>query len=234
MTPEGTEARRYLRSQRYGVLSTLSKKLDGYPFGSMVPFVLDHAARPVIYISRLAEHTKNIDADPRASLLVHEPVADAQAAARLTLVGDAVRLSDNLDALRARYLSYFPDAARLFALGDFAFYRITPLRLRYIGGFGAIHWISAEGYTPPANRLAEQEAEIVAHMNADHVQSLRAFCRHFGQVSAHDATMVAIDCDGFDARADGELLRFEFEQPITDAAEARRALVGMVPQHMRE
>jgi putative heme iron utilization protein len=84
MTHEGAEARRYLRRQRYGVLSTLSKKLDGYPFGSMVPFMLDHAARPVIYISRLAEHTKNIDADSRASLLVHEPAAEVQAAARST------------------------------------------------------------------------------------------------------------------------------------------------------
>jgi putative heme iron utilization protein len=109
------------------VLSTLSKKLGGYPFGSMVPFMLDHAARPVIYISR----------------------------------------------------------------------------------------------------LAEQKPEIVAHMNADHVRSLRAFCRHFRQVSAHDANMVGIDCDGFDARADGELLRFDFEQPATDAADARRALVSM-------
>lgn len=227
MNHEGAEARRYLRRQRYGVLSTLSKKLDGYPFGTMVPFMLDHAARPVIYISRLAEHTKNIDADPRASLFVHEPAADLQAAARLTLVGDGARVSDNLDALRARYLNYFPDAARLVALGDFAFYRIALLRLRYIGGFGAIHWISAEGYAPPANRLAQQEPEIVAHMNADHVPSLRAFCRHFRQVSAHDVNMVGIDCDGFDARADDKLLRFDFDQPVTDAADARRALVNM-------
>ena len=227
MTREGADARRYLRRQCYGVLSTLSKKLDGYPFGSMVPFMLDHAARPVMYISRLAEHTKNIDSDPRASLLVHEPTANVQAAARLTLVGDAVRVSDNLDALRARYLNYFPDATRLIALGDFAFYRIVPLRLRYIGGFGAIHWISGEDYAPPANQLAAQEPEIVAHMNADHAQSLRDFCRHFRQAPAHDATMVGIDCDGFDARADGGLLRFDFDQPITDGAEARGALIRM-------
>jgi hypothetical protein len=227
MTHEGTEARRFLRSRRCGVLSTLSKKLDGYPFGSMVPFILDQAARPVIYVSRLAEHTKNIDADPRASLLVHEPAANVQAAARLTLAGDAVRVSDNPDALRARYLNYFPDAARLIALGDFAFYRIVPLRLRYIGGFGAIHWISAEDYAPPANRLAEQEMEIVAHMNADHVQSLRDLCRHFRQAPTHDAIMVGIDCDGFDARAEGELLRFDFEQPVASAADARRALVAL-------
>jgi putative heme iron utilization protein len=227
MTVDGTKTRRYLRRQRYGVLSTLSKQLDGYPFGSIAQYVLDHAARPVMLISGRAEHTRNIDADPRVSLLVHEPVAAARSAARLTLVGDAARLSNDLDALHSRYLNYFPDAERLFALGDFAFYRIEPVTLRFIGGFGAIHWILAESYAPPANQLAEQELKIVADMNADHAHNLRAYCRHFKQVSTHDAVMVGIDCDGFDVRADGELLRFDFEQPVTAAASARRALAAL-------
>ncbi|HEV2007255.1 MAG TPA: pyridoxamine 5'-phosphate oxidase family protein, partial [Burkholderiales bacterium] len=90
---EGAAARRYLRSRRSGVLATISVKLDGYPFGSVVPFVLDHAACPVILISRLAEHTKNIGADPRVSLLVHDLTDDSQGAARVTLVGNAERIS---------------------------------------------------------------------------------------------------------------------------------------------
>ena len=76
---EGDTARRYLRRHHHGVLSTLSKKLGGHPFGSLVPFVLDHVARPAILVSRLAEHTANIDAEPRVSLLVHADAADAQA-----------------------------------------------------------------------------------------------------------------------------------------------------------
>ena len=76
------DARRLLRRQQHGVLSTLSKKLDGYPFGSVTPFVLDHQARPVILISTLAEHTKNIAADPRVSLLAHDTSTDIQANAR--------------------------------------------------------------------------------------------------------------------------------------------------------
>lgn len=226
---DGAEARAYLHRRRSGILSTLSRKLDGYPFGSVVPIVLDHAARPVILVSRLAEHTKNMEADPRASLLVADRSDDAQAGARLTLIGDAARAAEGLDALRARYLNYFPDAAQLLALGDFALYAIVPRHLRFIGGFGDIRWIPAEAYAPPATRLAEQEADILAHMNADYARDLRECCRHCHGKTVSEARMVGIDCDGFDVRADGVVLRFDFERPVADAAgvrEALRALAG--------
>jgi putative heme iron utilization protein len=225
----GPECRRYLRRHRHGLLSTISKKLGGHPFGSVTACVTDHAARPVILISRLAEHTKNIDADPRVSLLVRDADADAQAGARLTLVGNAVRTDDG-PAVQTRYVACVPDAARLLALGDFAFYRIEPLMLRYIGGFGAIHWIAAADYAPPANTMAEYEADIVAHMNADHAAALRDYCRHFKQKQPATVAMAAIDCDGFDVRADGELLRFDFDPPVVDAQMARAALVTMAKQ----
>lgn len=225
----GRAARYYLRARRHGALATISKKLDGYPFGSVAPYMLDHAARPVILISLLAEHTKNIDADPRVSLLVHEPVADVLAAARLTLVGNAARCNDE-ETTRTRYLNYFPDAAQLFELHDFSFYRIVPTALRYIGGFGEIHWISTEDYVPPANCLAEQEAKIIAHMNIDHARNLCDYCRHFKQRTTSLAIMIGIDCDGFDVRTDNEVLRFDFEQPVSDANEARQALVAMAHQ----
>jgi len=227
---EGSEARRYLRAHRHGALATISIKIAGYPFGSLVPFVLDHSAQPVVLVSRLAEHTKNIAADPRVSLLVHEPAADIQAATRLTLIGDAARVGDGLDALHARYVDYFPDAERLIALGDFSFFRIAPVMLRFIGGFGAIHWIPAASYAPPPNSLAEHEADLVAHLNAEHAHNLRDYCRHFKQMTARNVTAVGIDCDGFDARADGVLLRFDFEQTVADAAAARQALAAMTHQ----
>ena len=227
---DGFDARRYLRHHRHGVLSTLSKKLDGYPFGSLVPFVLDHAARPAILISRLAEHTKNIDADPRVSLLVHAESADAQAASRLTLVGNAARAGDGLAALEARYLRYVPAAERLLALGGFSFYCIEPVTLRFIGGFGDIQWISADSYAPPANTLAECETDIVAHMNTDHAATLRNCCCYFKQVDAATVTMVGVDCDGFDVRADDALLRLDFAAHVADAHDVRAALVSMAQQ----
>jgi len=220
---EASQARRYLRSHRAGVLSTLSVRLGGYPFGSIVPFVLDGQCRPVILISTLAEHTANLAADPRASLIVHDYAQDVQAGTRLTLVGDAQRLADPAP-VQALYLRFFPAAQELLALGDFSFWAVTPARLLFIRGFGRIHWIEASAFAPPPNRLAEVEEEIVAHMNGQHLDAIVACCRHVHAIAPRAAAMVGIDVDGFDVRADGRLLRFDFDAPVTNAAKARAAL----------
>jgi putative heme iron utilization protein len=222
----GQDARRYLRAHRSGVLSTLSVKLGGYPFGSIVPFVLDRDCRPVILISALAEHTRNLAADPRASLIVHDYADEVQAGARLTLAGDAGHLADDTP-VRDRYLRQFPAAQDLLALGDFSFWAIAPKRLLFIRGFGRIDWIDAAELAPPANTLAAAEGDIVAHMNADHAVALVDYCRHYHGLVPAAVEMTGIDCDGFDVRADGRLLRFEFPEVVTNAGKAREALVAM-------
>lgn len=228
MTP-GEEARRFLRGQHDGMLATLSLKLGGYPFGSVVPHMLDQQGRPIILISALAEHTKNIQHDPRVSLLANEPAEDIQASARLTLVGDAARMADQ-DSPKSRYLRYFPGAAQNLKLADFFFYRIEPRHIRFIGGFGAIHWVAPQEYVAPSNRLDEQEDGIVAHMNQDHAQSLRDYCHHYHGMQTLDAAMLGLDCDGFDVRADSRVLRFDFSAPVLDATGARQALAAMAQE----
>jgi putative heme iron utilization protein len=223
------EARRLLRKNRFGMLATLSKKFGGYPFGSITPYILDHEARPVILISTLAEHTKNIENDSRVSLLVHEAGDNVQAEARITVLGNCARMQDQ-EQVKTRYLSHFPNASGYFATHDFFFYRIKPLMIRYIGGFGEIHWIPEKDFTAPENKLSAEEGGILAHMNQDHAQNLRDYCRHYQGKKTKNAEMVGIDCDGFDVRAEGELLRFDFETPVLDAMQAREALVKMAKE----
>jgi putative heme iron utilization protein len=140
-----TEARDFLRSTQNGVLSTHSVRFEGYPFGSIAPFVLDENGNPLILISTLAEHTKNIVADPRVSLIAFDPAAaDMQAGARLTLLGEAMLADKQHGLLRDRYLARFPQAAQYFGMHDFLFYCIVVQQARFIGGFGKIHWISGE------------------------------------------------------------------------------------------
>lgn len=220
------EARRFTRSQHSGVLSTLSKRLEGFPFGSVAPFILDHGGRPVILISDIAEHTKNIVADPRVSLIVQPYSPDMQVNGRVTILGRATRLEEK-DRLAPRYLRFHPQAEAYFAMHDFQFYCIEPLRIRYIGGFGRIHWVEPAAYLCPDSPLAEQESEIVAHMNDDHGENLIAYCRHVHGVETTSATMLGIDPDGFDLRADSGELRFEFATPVNDAHQARQALVAL-------
>lgn len=227
MTP-AEEARKFLHSTRSAVLSTLSARLEGYPFGSIAPFVLDHDGNPLILISTIAEHTKNIQADARVSLIAFDPSAqDMQAGGRLTLIGDARPTPKDDAAVRERYLRYFPQAEQYFDMHDFLFHCINVKQARFIGGFGKIHWIAGDNLRPQPNQLAQQESAILGHMNADHADSLRAYCRHWHGVLPQSAAMLGIDTSGFDVRADDRVLRFDFDTPVTDAQSARIALVAM-------
>jgi putative heme iron utilization protein len=221
------EARQMLRAHRYGALSTLSKKFAGFPFGSITPYLVDHDGSLVILISGIAEHTKNILHDPRVSLITHDQRdAHIQTQGRITLLGNA-QLIANRDEIGARYLRYFPEAESYFQMHDFAFYRIRPIAIRYIGGFGKIHWVNIEQYSVPPYALIAQEADVVEHMNADHPDTMRNYCRHVHQREVLDVAMLGIDCDGFDMRADGEVLRINLAEPVTDAQQARAALVAL-------
>jgi putative heme iron utilization protein len=230
------EALQFLRTTQSGVLSTFSTKFAGYPFGSVAPFVLDHSGQPIILISTIAEHTQNIIANPKVSLLVFAGDEDLQSNARLTIIGEAKKINKEDADLRARYLRYLPQAAGYFDMHDFSFYRIKVAQIRYIAGFGKMGWIVGDTVlsSEPAEKsqLAAQETSIIEHMNADHVHSLIAYSKHFHNVSATHAEMLGIDADGFDAKVnieDGksEILRFNFEKPIHDAQSARMALVEM-------
>lgn len=220
------DARRWLRAHRHGLLSTHSKAVEGYPFGSVVPYVLDHEARPILLISRLAEHSKNLAADARTSLLIHETGSNVLAQARVALVGKAEPVT-NVDDVEARYTRYFPETAGYRTQLDFDFWRIVPVTLRAIAGFAKVHWLSREAYAPPSNTLAQDEAGIIEHMNTDHRDTLRDFF-HLQKLSAVESVhMVGIDCDGFDLMADNKPLRFDFDEPITDALSARATLLAL-------
>lgn len=219
------DARRWLRAHRHGLLSTHSLAVAGYPFGSVVPYVLDHAACPVMLISRLAEHTRNLAADGRVSLLIHEAGDDVQAQARVTLIGTAERVADPL-AIEPRHERYFPATRGYRTQLDFEFWRIVPVTLRVIAGFAKVHWVSREAYAPPPNSLADDEPGILEHMNHDHAHTLRDYCRQQNVTAGKTVVMAGIDCDGFDLNIDGRLARFEFDAVVTDAAAARAALIA--------
>jgi len=118
------QARELFRTLRSGVLSSHSTKLPGYPYGSALPYATDHAGRPVLLISHLAEHTHNVGADARASFLVADLGPDVQTSARATLLGNARQVVDA--ALEERYLRFFPEHARYLKIGGFAFWTIEP------------------------------------------------------------------------------------------------------------
>jgi hypothetical protein len=222
------EAKRFLFHSRKGILSTHSAKFEGYPFGSVAPFVLNHQGMPTILISSIAEHTKNIMQNAHVSLVVFENEEDLQANARLTLLATAEQTDKQNILMRARYLRYIPQATQYFEMHDFSFYTLHITHARYIAGFGKMGWIEGESMQIPTNPLFVEEPGILEHMNTDHTENLKAYCQHYYQISTQQVEMVGIDSLGFDVRAAPETtLRFNFETPISNAQEARTALVAM-------
>lgn len=221
----GRAARQAVRRHLSGVLSTHSKRFPGFPYGSAIPHVIDPQGCPVILISELAEHTHNVLADGRVSYLVSERGAQLQSAGRASLLGRAreIRRED----IQARYLRYQPEGERALGLGGFHFFRIEPQHVRFIEGFGGVHWITGAAYVAPQVTLADAETDILMHMNQDHADTMRAYCSHVHGVQPQKAVMIGIDLDGFDLRADDAVLRFEFNDPVTSPAEARKALVEL-------
>jgi uncharacterized pyridoxamine 5'-phosphate oxidase family protein len=222
MQSNARTARQLLRAHRYGALSTLSKKFNGHPFGSITPYLVDHDGSLLILISALAEHYKNIQHDPRISLITHnQNDPHIQTQGRITVVGNAVRAYDR-DACGKRYLRYFPESQTYFAMHDFDFFRITPLALRYIGGFGDIHWVKAENYRMPVYPLMAEEEALITEINLNPRDYLAANCT---QPGGWDAMLIGVDCDGFDVRAGEKLERCDFPELILDALQARAAIL---------
>lgn len=220
-------ARQILRAHRYGALGTLSKKFRGHPFGSITPYLVDHDGSLLILISTLAEHTKNIQSDPRVSLITHDQRSPhIQSQGRVTLVGTAHLVADREQA-GSRYLRYFPEARTYLDMHDFSFYRILPQSIRFIGGFGNIHWVAAENYLLPNTPLDLQENTAIAQINAEHDVALRLCCQRVHQVQASRVEMIGIDCDGFDVRADNDVLRFDFTEVVSDAQQALQACLAI-------
>ena len=155
-----------------GTLATHSETVPGYPFATAVPHVPDEAHRPVFCISRLAEHTRNILADARVSYAITQPgVSDVQNAPRMTVVGDVEPVEPS-SAFVEHFLRYQPSAEPLLAL-DFSFFRLTPRRLRYIGGVGKMGWLEAADWSELATLTPEDEQLILRGLAASQARRAR-------------------------------------------------------------
>ena len=219
-------ARELLLKEYRGVLSTHSKAMPGFPFGSVVPYCLDDQGRPLILISRIAQHTHNLQRDPKCSLLVGERNAeDVQAVGRLTLLTEARQLNEaaDIDAAAARYYRYFPESSDYHQAHDFDFWRLEPVRARYIGGFGAIHWIDQVTLANPFAGASEQG--MIEHMNADHASAIAHYVALAGLPQHETAQLVGIDSEGFHLRIGRSVYWLAFPTSCNSAAEVRQALV---------
>lgn len=226
---QATLARALVRSTDSGILSTMSTELPGYPFGSVTPYVMTFEGNIVVYVSDIAQHTANMDADEKACLTVIQKTdGNQQEFGRVTVIGDASRVpEDRVEAVAERYFQFFPEAKTYGQAHGFDFYWVVPVRVRYIGGFGKIFWIEQDQWGFEAPDWAAQEDYIRTHMNENHSDSLIAMARHYCGVEAQAVELVAIDVEGCHIRADGKIHYMAYEAPCLTMDEVRGAMVKM-------
>jgi heme oxygenase (biliverdin-IX-beta and delta-forming) len=219
-----------------GTLSTMSRRHPGFPFGSLMPFALDSAGRPIFLISSMAMHTQNLSGDPKCSLFVVQPSPDGDplGAARATLIGDAQPVpAADLTSVREAYEAHHPNSRYWVDFPDFSFYRLQVADIYYVGGFGLMGWVDAQEYEAASpDPLAASAPGILAHMNADHVGSMILLARSHAGVHATEAAMTSIDRLGFTLRlktADGmKGARINFPCEVRTPQETRKVLMEMI------
>lgn len=249
-------ARELIRLARFGGFGTVS---HGQPLVTLVALASDQQGHPIMLLSDLARHTRNITADQRASLLIQESQPDTVDAARLhrdnqagrgepadesgdpmtrprlSLIGKVAPVdSDERPALLERFLARHPDAVRLTQFSDFRLYRLDVEAAHLVAGFGAVHDLPAARLLIAAETaapMASAEASIRDHMNTDHQPALQAMAVTLAGLPPGRWQMTGIDCEGFDLfDSNHGWARLRFAQPLRNPAGARALFKSMAEQ----
>jgi putative heme iron utilization protein len=221
-------ARSLLRRSRQGALATLTPD-SGDPYCSLVNVASDCDGSPILLISRLALHTRNILADSRVSLMLDERAeGDPLEGARIMLGGRAEQAGDADEAvLRRRYLNAHPSAEAFVNFKDFSFFKIRPMSAHLVAGFGRIVDLNPEQFLTDisdADALREAEQSAVEHMNADHREAMNLYATRLLGAEEADWRCTGCDPDGIDMQAGAQTLRLDFPERIVTPAALRKVL----------
>ena len=228
------EAKQLLRTIRSGALATLASA-GGFPFASLTTVATDHDGGPILLLSGLSAHTRNLLADPRASiLLARMGKGDPLAHPRLTLTGRIAKTAEEDRArLRARFLARHPKAALYVDFGDFAFYRLDCVSAHLNGGFAkAADFAGADLLTDlgDARELLDVEAGAIHHLNEDHPETLALYAQKLGGEPNARWRATGLDPEGLDLMAGDLTARLTFPQRITRPGALRRTLADLAAQ----
>ncbi len=231
------QARAIVRRARSASLATAIASKDGFPYVSLVTVACDMDASPLMLFSTLADHTRNLAEDARASLLFEETSrrANPQTGPRVTLSGKIRKISpEKNDSLAHRFLARHPDAGMYAGFTDFAFYRMTVERAHWVGGFARARWLPARRILfadkDACAAITACEAGVIGHMNADHGDALDAYANGLLGRAGTGWAMTGIDPEGIDLRRGARVARLVFPEPVTSAAACRTTLAALAKQ----
>lgn len=224
-------SRSLLRRSRQGALATLMAG-SGDPYCSLVNVASHADGAPILLISRLALHTKNILADSRVSLMLDERAAgDPLEGARIMLAGRAEEAEgETASILRRRYLNAHPSAEAFVDFKDFSFFLMVPTGLHLVAGFGRIIDLKPAQFLTEigdAGGLLEAEQGAIEHMNEDHREAMNLYATRLLGAESADWSCTGCDPDGMDMQAGATTLRLDFPERVTSGLELRKMLVRL-------
>ncbi len=224
-------ARGLMRRARSATLATTMD--DGAPYASLVTVACDTDASPVLLLSDLADHSRNLARDPRAALLFEDASgkANPQTGPRLTVMGRVAKSPE--DRHRRRFLARHPGAGLYAGFADFHVYAMTVERGHFVGGFARARWMDAGDLVvdpAAAAAMADREPDVLAHMNRDHAEAIALYATALLGRRPGPWEMVAIDPEGADLRAGHRHARLPFAAPVTDAQSTRDELVRLAAE----
>ena len=221
-----------MRNCREGVLSTVSKKYEGYPFGSFVTFISGADRSIIFYASDIAQHTINLKNNSKACItLFNLSEGDKQDSARLSLMGDVKKIDKDVEEISRQFIEFFPESSQYSKMHDFNFYSLNISQVRWIGGFGKIAWLSSTNWNPIRPKWLKQEKSMIEHMNEDHSNSIVSALNAKLGIKDKHAKMLRLTMDGYYVSSKNKIYFLDFNLPCFTVNQYRDKLVEQAKEY---
>ena len=224
------EAVTLMRSNNVAVLSTLSKKYDNFPFGSLITYITGQDRSIYIYASDIAEHTKNIHKNSKSCLTIFKirENEDKQNSSRLSIMGDfkEIQNQEDIENCKIRFFKFLPESKTYSNMHDFNFYKMKPNKIRWIGGFGEIAWLKDKFWTSENPDWSEDEDSIVNHVNNDHKDVVIATLKGVHDIYDKNVEVLSLSIDGYFLKTKNKILFIPFDNPCISSKQVRDEFIN--------
>ena len=220
------------RSCDSAILSTVSVKHDGYPFGSFVTYMSGDCRTVYLYLSDIAQHTKNLKNNSKSCLTIIKMDSDKQNSERLTLLGDLKPVEKNkIEECASKYHEFFPKSREYAKMHGFNFYQFEISSCRWIGGFGKIAWLKNENWKHFEPKWKKNQQAIIEHMNDDHSNSICSSLNAQHKIADVNAKMLFLTIDGYYILSNKKLYFIQFDIISLNPKQYKENLVSLAHQN---
>ena len=220
------------RTSTTGILSTISKDYENYPFGSFITYLSGRSRTMYLYLSEIAQHTKNLNHQSKACVTVFKTHSgDKQNSQRLTIMGDLKQVSkNNINYCEQLFFTHFPESQRYSSFHKFHFYQLEIKHIRWIGGFGKIAWLKSKHWINQEPKWSKSEHNIIQHMNNDHKKNIVSALHAQYNIKDVNAMMVFLTIDGYYVQSNDKLYFINIPKTCYNSEEYREALIELAKQ----